>query len=265
MYTLELVSHTPDVVTRHTPLLFVHGAWHAAWCWEEHFAPYFASKGFTTYSMSLRGHGHSRGKANSRWNSMNDYMEDLRDIIHELPQPPVIVGHALGAFLVQRYLETETAPATVLMAPAPANGAWLLTAFGLREVPLGVLAAGLTLNTWSIVGTPERARRAFFSPDIPEKDLLHYFVKLRNESFRTYLELMFFRRNPEAVRQRGIPTLIVGGERDRMFPPRTLEKYAQTLGADLRIIPETAHNIMLEPRWQEAADTIIEWLTSRGL
>ena len=27
------------------PLLFVHGAWHAAWCWDEHFLSYFADRG----------------------------------------------------------------------------------------------------------------------------------------------------------------------------------------------------------------------------
>jgi hypothetical protein len=27
------------------PLLFVHGAWHGAWCWDEHFLDLFADKG----------------------------------------------------------------------------------------------------------------------------------------------------------------------------------------------------------------------------
>ncbi|MBL8132763.1 MAG: alpha/beta fold hydrolase [Anaerolineae bacterium] len=266
MYSLELVSHTPEVVTRHLPILFIHGAWHAAWCWEEHFAPYFASRGFATYSLSLRGHGHSRGKQKLRWFSIDDYLEDVRDIIDELPQKPVLIGHSMGGYLTQRYLETETAPAAVLLAPAPSNGAWLLTAFGLRYVPLGVLQAALTLSTYPMIGTPERARRAFFSPELPEEQLRHTFVKLRSESFRAYLELLFVKRlKTEAVRERGTPTLIVGGERDRLFPPPTMEKLSQSLGADLRIIPQTAHDIMLEARWQDAADAIIDWLTAKGL
>ena len=28
-----------------TPLLFIHGSFHAAWCWAEHYMPYFADLG----------------------------------------------------------------------------------------------------------------------------------------------------------------------------------------------------------------------------
>ena len=40
-------------------LLFVHGTWHAAWCWDEHFLDFFASKGHHALAVSLRGHGGS--------------------------------------------------------------------------------------------------------------------------------------------------------------------------------------------------------------
>ncbi|MFN8449918.1 MAG: hypothetical protein U0521_15360 [Anaerolineae bacterium] len=39
---LEVVSHIPETPARQTPILFLHGAWHAAWCWEDYFLPYFA-------------------------------------------------------------------------------------------------------------------------------------------------------------------------------------------------------------------------------
>ena len=41
------------------PLLFVHGAWHAAWCWDEHFLGYFADRGYRAVALSFRGHGDS--------------------------------------------------------------------------------------------------------------------------------------------------------------------------------------------------------------
>ena len=37
---LEVITHKPKAVSS-TPILFVHGAWHGAWCWEN-FLPYFA-------------------------------------------------------------------------------------------------------------------------------------------------------------------------------------------------------------------------------
>jgi pimeloyl-ACP methyl ester carboxylesterase len=35
-------------------LLFVHGSFHAAWCWAQHWMPFFSSAGFPCYAFSLR-------------------------------------------------------------------------------------------------------------------------------------------------------------------------------------------------------------------
>jgi hypothetical protein len=35
------------------PLPFVHGARHAAWCWDEHFLDFFANKGYRAIAVSL--------------------------------------------------------------------------------------------------------------------------------------------------------------------------------------------------------------------
>lgn len=37
------------------PLVFIHGSFHAAWCWGEHWMPFLASKGYETFAISLRG------------------------------------------------------------------------------------------------------------------------------------------------------------------------------------------------------------------
>lgn len=37
------------------PLVFIHGSYHGAWCWAEHWMPFLAAKGYETYSISLRG------------------------------------------------------------------------------------------------------------------------------------------------------------------------------------------------------------------
>jgi hypothetical protein len=37
------------------PLLFVHGSFHAAWCWAEHWLGYYAALGYDAHAVSLRG------------------------------------------------------------------------------------------------------------------------------------------------------------------------------------------------------------------
>lgn len=37
------------------PLVFVHGSFHAAWCWAEHWMPFFSGYGYDCYAVSLLG------------------------------------------------------------------------------------------------------------------------------------------------------------------------------------------------------------------
>ena len=56
---LEVIDKGSATESHPVPLLFVHGAGHAAWCWDEHFLDFFADKGFRAVAVSLRGHGAS--------------------------------------------------------------------------------------------------------------------------------------------------------------------------------------------------------------
>ena len=53
---LELVVANP-VIRKGPRIVFVHGMWHGAWCWEEHFVEYFVTRGFPVAAFSFRGHG----------------------------------------------------------------------------------------------------------------------------------------------------------------------------------------------------------------
>jgi pimeloyl-ACP methyl ester carboxylesterase len=50
---LELIDRGSCSDAHPTPLLFVHGACHAAWCWDAHFLDYFADRGFRALAAVL--------------------------------------------------------------------------------------------------------------------------------------------------------------------------------------------------------------------
>ena len=104
------------------PLLFVHGAWHAAWCWDEHFLSFFADKGYRALAVSLRGHGSSPTPKPLRTCSVADYVQDVGLVADSLPRRPVVIGHSMGGLIVQKYLESHHAPVGVLMASTPPRG-----------------------------------------------------------------------------------------------------------------------------------------------
>jgi pimeloyl-ACP methyl ester carboxylesterase len=164
---LQLVSCQPSSAPKSTPPLFVHGAWHSAWCWDENFLPYFAAHGYAAHALSLRGHGASEGRSRLRWASLADYAEDVDSVAATLPAPPVVVGHSMGGMVVQHYLAAHRAPAAVLLASAPPAGVIPTTLRVARAHPLTFLKTNLTLSLYPIVGTPELAREFLFSQAMP--------------------------------------------------------------------------------------------------
>ncbi len=119
---LDVIDKGHCTAAHPVPLLFVHGGWHAAWCWEDHFLDFFAENGFRAVAVSLRAHGKSATSQRLRTCSIADYVDDVRTAAAGLDIQPVIVGHSMGGFVVQKFLETHHAPACVLMASAPPNG-----------------------------------------------------------------------------------------------------------------------------------------------
>ncbi|MGM0715392.1 alpha/beta hydrolase [Brevibacillus parabrevis] len=122
MATGDLVTFSPSTKSRSNPILFIHGAFHGAWCWEEYFLPYFAAHGYEVHALNWRGHGKSSDKERLRGNRITDYVEDVSHVASSLKQPPILVGHSMGGFVMQKYLENHSAAAGVLLASAPPGG-----------------------------------------------------------------------------------------------------------------------------------------------
>ena len=260
---LEVIDQTPESPTHETPILFVHGAWHGAWCWTEHFLPYFARAGYRVLALSLRGHGNSEGRNRLRLARIPDYVDDVRQVASQLSTPPVLVGHSMGGLVVQKYLETTHLPAAVLLASVPPAGVLATTLRILRRHPLAFLKANLTLSLYPIVGTPALTREAFFSADMEEERLMTYFRQVQDESYLAFLGMLVFSLpHPRRVRT---PLLVLGAANDVIFHPSEVEATAHAYHTTAHIFPDMAHDMMLEAGWQAVADRILAWLKERGL
>jgi pimeloyl-ACP methyl ester carboxylesterase len=259
---LEVISNIKNEI-RPAPILFVHGAWHAAWCWEN-FLPYFSQHGYAAHAVSLRGHGASQGRDNIRWHSAaRGYVADVAQIAQTLTRPPILVGHSMGGYVVQKYLEIHTAAAGVLLASIPASG---ILGFGVRvglRHPWPFLKAHVLLNLGHLLESPALMQAACYSPQVPAPEIARHFERLQPESFRMELETLFLDLpRPEKVRT---PLLVLAAGNDRIFSVAEEQATARAYGTEAEIFPGMAHNMMLEPNWQQVADRILGWLQERGL
>jgi pimeloyl-ACP methyl ester carboxylesterase len=155
---LEVIDKGSVTKSHPAPLLFVHGAVHAAWCWEDHFLDFFADNGYRVIALSLRGHGGSPASKPLNKCTIADYVDDVRSVAETLPATPVLIGHSMGGFIVQKYLETGKAPAAVLVSSAPPRS-WFLTSLrGAGKHPWLAVKVNMTRKSLNMYPTPAHAR-----------------------------------------------------------------------------------------------------------
>jgi pimeloyl-ACP methyl ester carboxylesterase len=262
---LEVIDKGSCSESHPVPLLFVHGGWHAAWCWDEHFLDFFAGKGYRAVALSFRGHGGSSPIASINSCSIADYVDDVREVADQLPTPPVVVGHSMGGFVVQKYLESRDAPAAVLVASVPSRGALAAAMRRLKRYPWNTVRALLTgKSLHAVAATPHLCRESLFSTHTPGPQVLQYHARLQEESARAiWLDMMLL--NLPRPKKVTTPLLVVGAECDGMFTPSEERATARAYRTEAKFFPEMGHDMMLEPGWQAVAERIDSWLTARGL
>ena len=261
---LEVIEKGASSESHPVPLLFVHGSWHAAWCWEEHFLNFFADREYRAVALSLRGHGSSPAPKGLRRCSLADFVDDVAEVAAQLPTQPVLVGHSMGGFVVQKYLEHHSAAGAILMQSVPPTGVLRATLRIARHHPMQFAKVNVSLRLAPLVATPKLVRDLFFSASTPDKQVNTYQQRVQDESYRAFLDMLALNLvKPKRVNR--VPMLILGAEDDTIFSQREIRRTAAVYGAEAEIFPDMGHDMMLEPGWQLVAERIDGWLTRRGL
>ena len=259
---LEVIDKGAVSESHPAPLLFVHGAWHAAWCWDEHFLDFFAARGYRAVAVSLRGHGGSPTGKRLRDLSFADFGADVTTAADQLPTPPIVVGHSMGGALVQRYLESREAPAGILMASMPPQGYLKSGLRWIRRHPWHFAKLTATGKSLPYVSTPDLARERFFCAHTPDSVVVRYAARLQEESARAGLDGLVRLPRPARVQT---PLLVLGARDDGAVTQSEVRATARAYGTTAEFFPQMGHNMMLEPGWQTVAERVDTWLQTRGL
>jgi len=261
---LELIDKGSATESHPVPLLFVHGGYHAAWCWDENFLDYFADKGFRAVAVSLRGHGQSDLTKPLRSCSIVDYMDDVRAAADQLRSEPVLVGHSMGCFVVQKYFEKHPVRAAVLIAPATGQGLRRSVLRMFRRHPWIFLRGSISGQSSDLVNTPELAREFLFCAHTPEPIVRSCAARMEPESARAGIDQLMVIRLRD-TRLKAAPVLVLGAQCDGMRTMAEVSATAQAYQTAAEFFPNMGHNMMLEPGWQALAERINGWLTGRRL
>ena len=253
--------HRPAKMPTDAPdLLFVHGAYVDSRCWDIHFLPYFTALGYNCHAVDLTAHGLSEGKEEADRFGIDDYVTDLRQVLAKLPGDSVLIGHSMGCAVIERALELTTARAAVFMAPVPPTGTWgSIMRLALKhpemfsEIP--------RLSQHGELGPTSLAlmRDIYFSPVTRPEELLDFAHLIQPEPTRAISDMLFVGLRHHRLRT-PLPVMVIGGERDAVFPPFTTSFTALRWHAQEMYVPDCGHMLMLEHQWRAAADAVARWL-----
>jgi pimeloyl-ACP methyl ester carboxylesterase len=146
-------------------------------------------------------------------------------------------------------------PARAAVLAAPVLGGWGTFGAALRRNPGGTLPA--------IFGGPLRlSRRQLFSREVPDAAAQAYVGRLGRASARAQWQLLLHRAPEPPVGDP--PVLVVGSPDDRVVPPAALRWAARRYGGAPLLFPGMGHDLMLDARWREPIDAILDWLEKDG-
>jgi pimeloyl-ACP methyl ester carboxylesterase len=250
----EVLAAVPTEPTDAPPVLLVPGFGHGAWAFAEHWLDHASERGFPAYAMSLRGHGDSGTPPKSKPKTdLRAYVHDVTQVAASLPRQAVLVGHGASALVVAMALARYPARAAVLVSPVFGG---IGAGFGaLLRTPGAVLPA--------VFGRPLRPGRGqLFSRELPIADGKRYTARLGGASARAQWQLVTHGAPEDPVGDP--PVLVVGSPDDRIVPRAALTAVANRYNGAPLLFPGMGHDLMLDARWVEPIDAILDWLDKPG-
>ena len=232
------------------PIVLIHGAWHGPWCWDD-VAADLRGRGHDVHAVTLPGHDRP-GDHRRIWNRISQYVAAVEDTCSALSEPAVLVGHSMGGYTVQRYLETRTAAAGVLVASVPASGTLRPNLRAIRRRPGPTLLAAVTADYSRMVADADLVRELFFTPETPDDVVAATVERLQNESALAINTMAVRRIKTDQVTS---PMFVIGAEGDAVFSVAEQHELAAAYGVEADIMPG-GHDLMLDTTWPALADRL---------
>ncbi|GAA5183979.1 alpha/beta hydrolase [Rugosimonospora acidiphila] len=242
----EVREATPGIDEGKPPILFVPGFGHGAWAFAENWLEHAAARGFPAYALSLRGHGASGSAPKT---TLRAYVHDVTQVAASLPRRAVLIGHGAGARVVAGALARYPAKAGVLVTPV--LGGWQMAAAVAARNPAATVPA-------LFGGRLRPGRSALFGRELPTATARGYASRLGRAAALAQWQLLFAGAPEPGVGRP--PVLVLGSPNDRLVPRSALNRAARWYGGAPLMFPGMGHDLMLDARWAEPLDAILDWL-----
>ena len=250
-------------------VVFIHGMYMTPDVWSD-WQTWFSERGYITYAPPWPLHEVSVKEQNNQHPSkqlgqltLNDILENYRQFIATLDEPPIVIGHSMGGLIAQKLLEEGITAGAVAVNSAP---------------PKGVLSF-----KFSFIRANLPHLNLFLSSDIPSQLSLSQFSYGFANDMSTDDQAFFYENfivpesrkvgraplgssgkiNYTTARE---PLLIIAGGNDHIIPASlnrsNYKKYRKSPSiTDFVEFEGRNHLTVLQPGWQTVTEYIDGWIT----
>eukprot|EP01117_Protostelium_nocturnum_P009875 TRINITY_DN351_c0_g1_i1.p1 TRINITY_DN351_c0_g1~~TRINITY_DN351_c0_g1_i1.p1 ORF type:complete len:391 (+),score=95.56 TRINITY_DN351_c0_g1_i1:249-1421(+) len=270
-----------------TPILFVHGAFHGAWCFGL-LQQYFQAKGVETFAVSLRNHGKSFRSHLPASTHLGHLAEDVEVAVRYLfgitdqngkksVNPYVLVGHSVGGAIVQRFVSMHSEPEkwrgedsllpsalVILFGFAPVPQLTWMSNWWSRH-PVALLSSFVFVRPKYVFEGRELVRDGFFTSETPEEIVAAVQDKMEaNESLAFMMDLtfhsVFLGGEPQAKRLGNHPDsplkgkiVVMGAGEDKIVTSDIWDFTSRTYGTEPEVLQGVGHDGFLDTNWKQVA------------
>ena len=257
---IERIHYQPKLHKQNTVIVFQHGMWHGAWCWQ-YWQGFFAEQGWESIAYSLPGHGKSLEQNKVEECTLAYYLYFLEQEIKRIEAPVVLCAHSMGGALAQWYLKfIGDLPAIVSVA------GWTS-----HDILKDSLFNAMKIDPWgSFLASFQGAKAQFRNDKVVKKWFLSDNSEMSAKDLRHALgresEVVLMQHRPATwspVNEHKTPMLWLAAENDAIISVKDAKKSAEFYHADFKKIPNSNHDIMLEHNWRDTASIVSTWLESK--
>ena len=255
-------------------IVFIHGAWLTSLSWEN-FIGYFEKQGYTCIAPE--------------WPFREDSVENLRkdtpaelaqvgvkeltdhyeNVIKNLPEPPILIGHSFGGLILQQLLDRGIGSTGVALDSVAPEGV-LAVDWTVLKANSNVLFKWMNWDKVLNMSYPEF--QFAFVNTFPEEDQKKYYDRyVVPETGRIFFQAAFAQLDPHHAlhvnfkNNERAPLLLITCEHDHLVPVHVsranYEHYQQSSArTDFHEFPGRSHLLMSEKGWEEIAGYALNWL-----
>jgi len=259
-------KNTENMIERSKTIVFIHGLFMNADSWAE-WEKYFENK---KYKCIIPEYPYHKGKPSDlRENipselgklELQDIVKHYEDIILQLDEKPILIGHSMGGHIVQILVNKGLATKGICIDSAPPKGVfsfkWSFLKSNLPTInPFKGNKACLPSVKWF---------QYAFCNTMSLKETEDIYNTLVVPESRNIPRSGTKKQGRVDFKKKHVPLLFIAGEKDHIIPPSLNKKNAKAYKdldseVDLIEFEGRTHIICAQDGWEEVAAFILDWI-----